>query len=255
LEELLKARSVTSGTPDTPGTPGTDPPAGGGRRRRAALSREAIIEAALNVGSAEGGSALTFSRLGKELGADPTAVYRHFRDKDELVLALTNRMVEESVDRIEDADPETTGWRDWLRLVALSIRTVYLERPAIAVLAATRTTATPAETTSVERIIAVLHHAGLPVVEAAELYRGLLDMTLAMTQCTAAWNLLPAEVQEQDARAWAVTYAMLPEEEFPHVRQSVPRLAELNRDDGAVFELVLDTFLDGVQARIDRRRS
>jgi AcrR family transcriptional regulator len=225
----------------------------GGRRRRAALSREAIIEAALAVGAAEGGSALTFSRLGKELGADPTAVYRHFRDKDELVLALTDRMVEEAVARVSDVDPNTVGWRQWFRLAALSVRTVYLERPAIAVLAATRTSATPAETTAVERMIAVLHEAGLPVVAAAEIYRGLLDLTLAMTQATAAFTLLPAEVQEQDAKAWAVTYAMLPESEFPHVRQSVPRLAELNRDDEAVFELVLDTFLDGVQARIERQ--
>ena len=228
------------------------PGPGGTRRRRAALTREAIIEAALNIGSTEGGSALTFSRLGKELGADPTAVYRHFRDKDELVLALTDRMVEESVRRIQDTDPETVDWRAWLRLVALSVRTVYLERPAIAVLAATRTAATPAETTSVERIITVLHKAGLPVIAAAEVYRGLLDTTLSMTQCTAAWNLLPTEVQEQDTRAWAVTYAMLPEEEFPLLRQSVPRLAELNRDDGAVFESVLDIFLDGVQARIEQ---
>jgi AcrR family transcriptional regulator len=245
----LKASAASpAGAADTAATTGSG---AGGRRRRAALSRAAIIEAALTIGAAEGGSALTFSRLGKELGADPTAVYRHFRDKDELVLALTNRMVEESVDRIKDADPETTGWRGWLRLVALSIRTVYLERPAIAVLAATRTSATPVETTSVERIIAVLHRAGLPVIEAAEVYRGLLDMTLAMTQCTASWTLLPAEVQEQDAKAWTVTYAMLPEAEFPHVHESVPRLAELNRDDGAVFELVLDLFLDGVQTRID----
>ncbi|WP_194924670.1 TetR/AcrR family transcriptional regulator [Catenulispora pinisilvae] len=226
--------------------------AAGGRRRRATLSREAIIEAALSVGSSEGGSALTFSRLGKELGADPTAVYRHFRDKDELVLALTNRMVEESVKRVQGVDPARVGWREWLRRVASSVRAVYLERPAVAVLAATRTTATPAETASVERLIAVLHHAGLGVVEAAEIYRGLLDLTLGMTQATAAFALLPAEVQEQDVKAWTVTYAMLPESEFPHVRQSVPRLAELNRDDDAVFELVLDTFLDGVQARIDR---
>jgi len=229
-----------------------DSAAAGGRRRRAALSREAIIEAALNIGSSEGGSALTFSRLGKELGADPTAVYRHFRDKDELVLALTDRMVEESVKRVEDVDPEQVGWREWLRRVAVAVRAVYLERPAVAVLAATRTTASPAETASVERLIAVLHRTGLGVIEAAEIYRGLLDLTLAMAQATAAFTLLPAEVQEQDATAWTVTYATLSESEFPHVRRSVPRLAELNRDDGAVFELVLDTFLDGVQTRVDR---
>ena len=53
-------------------------------------------------------------------------------------------------------------------------------------------------------------------------------------------------------QAWTVTYATLPEAEFPLLRQSVPRLAELNRDDSAVFTLTIATFLDGVQERIER---
>ena len=80
-----------SESPDSAGSTGSTGSRKGGGRRRVALSREVIIEAALNIGSKEGGSALTFSRLGKELGADPTSVYRHFRDKDELVVALTDR--------------------------------------------------------------------------------------------------------------------------------------------------------------------
>ena len=221
-------------------------------RRRAALSRDVIIEAALSIGSKEGGSALTFSRLGKELGADPTAVYRHFRDKDELVVALTDRMVSESVERVRDVSPEDVGWREWLRQITHSIRSVYLDRPAIAVLAASRTAASVSETTSVERIISVLHGAGLPVVEAAEVYRALVDLTLAFTQYSAAWSLLDLEYQARDEAAWTVTYATLPEDRFPLLHESAPRLAELNRDDTAVFEFTLGTFLDGVEMRIAR---
>jgi len=221
-------------------------------RRRAALSREVIIEAALSIGSKEGGSALTFSRLGKELGADPTAVYRHFRDKDELVVALTDRMVSESVDRVRDVSPDEVGWREWLRQVMHSIRSVYLDRPAIAILAASRTAASASETESVERIIEVLHGAGLPVLQAAEVYRALVDLALAFTQYSAAWSLLDPEYQERDEQAWTVTYATLPEERFPLLRQSATRLVELNRDDKAVFEFALGIFLDGVEARIAR---
>lgn len=36
------------------------------------------------------------------------------------------------------------------------------------------------------------------------------------------------------------------------LNQSVPRLAELNQNDSAVFTLTIATFFDGVQARIDR---
>ncbi len=225
-------------------------------RRRVTLTRESILEAALRLCSPEGGGQLTFSRLGKELGADPTAVYRHFRDKDELVLALTDLVIQEGIELARQTLPDgpSDDWRAFLAVTARSVRTSHLARPALAVLAAARTTASPAETHSVEQLISVLHRAGLPVVEAAECYRALLDMTLAMTQYTAAFSILDRQAQEQDEAAWAVKYGMLPEDEFPLLHRSAPRLTELFRDDDTVFALVLDTFLDGVAVRIERAR-
>ncbi|MBF9070137.1 TetR/AcrR family transcriptional regulator [Streptacidiphilus fuscans] len=225
-------------------------------KRRVALTRESILEAALRLCSPEGGGQLTFSRLGKELGADPTAVYRHFRDKDELVLALTDLTIQEGIDLARAALPDgpSDDWRAWLTVTSESVRASYLARPALAVLAAARTTASPAETHSVELLISVLHRAGLGVVEAAECYRSLLDLTLAMTQYTAAFSSLDPATQAKDEAAWAVKYATLPEEEFPLLHRSAPRLTELFRDDAEVFRMTLATFLDGVAARIERAR-
>lgn len=223
-------------------------------KRRVALTRESILEAALRLCSPEGGGQLTFSRLGKELGADPTAVYRHFRDKDDLVLALTELTVAEGVElaRATLPDGPTDDWRGWLTVTAESIRASYLARPVVAVLAAARTTASPAETSSLEQLISVLHRAGLPVVEAAECGRQLVDLTLAMTQYTAAFASLGPAVQAKDEAAWAVKYAMLPEAEFPLLHHSAPRLTELFRDDTEVFRMILATFLDGIAVRLER---
>ena len=223
-------------------------------RRRVTLTREAIVEAAIRLCSPEGGGVLTFSRLGRELGADPTAVYRHFRDKDELILAMTTVMVEEAVALASVGALGPDRWRESLAASARAVRAVYLERPALAVLAAIRTTASTAETASVEQIIGVLHGAGLPVVEAAECYRMLLDLTLAMTQASAAFLVLDEESQAKDDAAWSVQYGLLPEARFPLLHRSAARLTELFRDDAQVFELVLGTFLDGVALKIERAR-
>ncbi|MEZ0066227.1 AcrR family transcriptional regulator [Streptacidiphilus sp. MAP12-20] len=225
-------------------------------KRRVALTRESILEAALRLCSPEGGGQLTFSRLGKELGADPTAVYRHFRDKDELVLALTDLVIRENAKLARAQLPEGSSddWRTWLTVTAESVRTAYLARPALAVLAAARTTASPAETSGVEEVIAVLHRAGLPVLEAAEYYRQLLDLTLALTQYSAAFTCLGPDIHAKDEAAWAVKYGMLPEEEFPLLHQSAQRLTELYRDDTEVFRMTLETFLDGLAVRIDRAK-
>ena len=225
---------------------------GAGAKRRITLSREAILDAAMHLCSPEGGGVLTFSRLGKELGADPTAVYRHFRDKDDLVLALTEKLIDEALTVIAGSGLSHDQWREWLTLVARTVRAVHLARPALAVLGANRTTASPAETRSVEEIIAVLHRAGLPPVQAAECYRMLLDLTLSFVQSTAAFQILAPEAQAKDDAAWSVKYGLLPAERYPMLHLGSARLTELFRNDDEVFELVLETFLDGVALKIER---
>ncbi len=228
--------------------------AAGTPRRRAALTREAIIEAALYLSSPEGGGSLTFARLGQRLGADPTAVYRHFRDKDELVLALTDVLIDEAIELAAREGHPNDAWRESLTAMAMAIRRVHLARPALAALCAVRTTASPSETESVERVIGLLHSAGLPVIDAAECYRMLLDLTLAFVQVAATWLMLDPAAQAKDDAAWAVKYGLLPADRFPLVHQSSARLTELFRDDDKVFELVLATFLDGVAHRIEEHR-
>ena len=64
---------------------------------RKSLSRELILEAALGIVGTDDMNELTMSRLGRALDADPSAVYRHFRNKDELLLAMADVMLEEVV--------------------------------------------------------------------------------------------------------------------------------------------------------------
>ena len=53
------------------------------QRVRPQLDVATILEAALRLSGAGNPEPLTVRSLGNELGADPTAIYRHFRDKDE----------------------------------------------------------------------------------------------------------------------------------------------------------------------------
>ena len=52
------------------------------RRPRGSLNQAVIVAAALKVTDADGIGSLTFEALGRELRAHPTAIYRHFREKD-----------------------------------------------------------------------------------------------------------------------------------------------------------------------------
>ncbi|MEF3113762.1 TetR/AcrR family transcriptional regulator [Streptomyces chrestomyceticus] len=63
------------------------------RGRPARLSRERVIEAALDIVSRQGSQALTMRRVAEALGSAPMSIYRHVRDKDELLVLLLDRIV------------------------------------------------------------------------------------------------------------------------------------------------------------------
>jgi AcrR family transcriptional regulator len=81
------------------------------------LSRERIIDTAVGVLEQDGWDALSMRRLAQELDVWPMAVYRYFRDKDELVDAL----VDHAAGRMElhGADGH---WRERLRGLVESAR-------------------------------------------------------------------------------------------------------------------------------------
>src|SRR6478736_6005412 len=84
-------------------------------RPRPQLDRESILDAGIKLAASGRADAVSVRRLGAELGADPTAIYRYFRDKDELVLALLDRLLAQ-VDEVSD---KSGDWRVRLRSSAL----------------------------------------------------------------------------------------------------------------------------------------
>ncbi|HXM56937.1 MAG TPA: TetR/AcrR family transcriptional regulator C-terminal domain-containing protein [Candidatus Dormibacteraeota bacterium] len=74
--------------------PGTSvEPRGPGRPAR--LSWEAVVTAAEAIVARDGIEALTMRRVARELRSSPMAIYRHVRDKDELLVLLLDRLVEQ----------------------------------------------------------------------------------------------------------------------------------------------------------------
>jgi TetR/AcrR family transcriptional regulator, tetracycline repressor protein len=65
----------------------------GRRSPRGTLSRERILDAALQLIDAHGIEAFSMRRLGAQLGVDPMAVYHHVGAKRAIVLALVERVV------------------------------------------------------------------------------------------------------------------------------------------------------------------
>lgn len=63
------------------------------RTPRGTLSRQVLLDSAREIVDIGGVNALSMRALGARLGVDPTAIYRHFQNKNELLDALADLMI------------------------------------------------------------------------------------------------------------------------------------------------------------------
>ena len=214
----------------------------GRRLRRGSLTPEMIVSASLRLLDAEGSAGFSLPKLGKALGADPTAVYRHFASKDDLVLAIADRLIEEALDGMV-VQP---CWLDTIREVARRLRATYCAHPGAAALSASRTTQRPAEMRAVDMLIGAVLEAGFEGVEAATTYRALGDFALSWAGGEAAFLALDPTQQRGDRAAWTRAYLAVNRAEHPHIWQVRDGLADVT-DDG-IFETILTLVVEGLHA-------
>src|SRR2546429_7456493 len=93
--------------------------------RRGTLTPDLIVEESLRLLDADGVAGFSMPKLGRALGADPTAVYRHFASKDDLVLAIADRLIAEATDGLRPSE----CWVETLIDAARRLRRTYRAHP------------------------------------------------------------------------------------------------------------------------------
>ena len=86
------------------------------------------MSAALEFVDEHGMEPLTMRALGERMGVDPTAVYRHYPNKEDLVLAVCDKVLGCIIDRI---GPPIESPRENTLHIAMVTRSVYREHPHI----------------------------------------------------------------------------------------------------------------------------
>ena len=214
------------------------------RRRRptkqgVVLDEQMIVDTALRMVREHGAAGLSARRLGLALGADASAVYRYFRNMDELTLALADELM-----RLVLADFEATGdWREDLYWLGMRIHRVYIEHPQAAVLTASRVSGRANELAGDEVILAALRRAGFPDRVAVRIYHVFIDQVLAFAALDALSLVLPAPALESDQRMWEVTYEHLSARTHPNLAATATLLADRMNDSAypAALTMVLDS--------------
>jgi AcrR family transcriptional regulator len=200
-------------------------------RGRPGLTREAIVARALEIGTAEGLEAVSLRRLAQELGVTPMALYRHVRDKQDLINAMTE-VVLEGIDATVGFRPGMT-WTERLRLAIDNYKEQLNARPLALPLSIAYTGDGPPSFWKVlEDLLAILLDAGFGRREALVLIRmlsGLLAGYLLLLQQGAPPDATWLDAPQLDLlrRRFALAQMSLPRDEFPNLVESAEDTAEV----------------------------
>ncbi len=203
---------------------------------RPQLDRDVIVSAALELAAA--GEAITFRSLGTALRSDPTAVYRHFRDKEELMQAVVDRLIILSQEQL---DPEAP-WREQLYDGAVATMDVFAAHPHVGVESSTIATGGPGELAAINWILTQLGRAGLDKEQAVRFYAAYSSYVLA-----GAAALSRQALNEDDTAArWVGDLRAVDAARLPALSAVIPELVALSDRD--VFLTGVEVFLDSVEA-------
>ena len=135
-------------------------------RHKDALTRAKVITAAVKIADGDGLEALSLRRLATELGVTPMSLYKHVKDKHEILAEIRNRLLAE----IElPPHGDGPGWPQEMRDVLLATLGPLRRHPAIAPLALSGLLDGEAGLELCERLLSLLLQAGFGPEQAAQL--------------------------------------------------------------------------------------
>ncbi len=215
----------------------------GRRTRRAGLTRETVLRAALQIADAEGIDALSFRRLAAHFDVTPMALYRYVASKEALLDGLGDLVLAE----LELPETAKGDWRGQLVAVARSFRACLLAHPAAVAIFLTRPLVTPAATRAADALLGLLRRGGFAPEQAALLYQLLARFLFALVSLEVASGAGGSEDERRRRmRVARIALESLPVDEYPYLVEAAPYLTA-QREPDAAFEAGLELLVAGLE--------
>ncbi|WP_375386291.1 TetR/AcrR family transcriptional regulator [uncultured Microbacterium sp.] len=201
------------------------------------LDLETIVAAGLEIAARPGAKTLSVRELGAHLKADPTAIYRHVDNKDDLIRLLIDRLIGLSADRIT---VPPSDWKAYLRESATGTLDVFLRYPAIGSQATHLSSKGSQELRQMEGILAAFEAAGLDERQVVRYY-GIWSIYALSFSAGAAQDRMHS-VDPQSETLWVDRDLDVDASQYPRVHSARDELNTLT--DVAAY-------LDGVELIIE----
>jgi AcrR family transcriptional regulator len=211
-------------------------------RRADALSKNRIVEAAIEILDTGGESALTFRALAARLATGSGAIYWHVAGKDELLAATTDDVIA----RVMTGVASGTDPQEAIRAIALGVFDAIDAHPWLGTLLSQEPWQ-PAVLQVLESVGAQLPALGVPERAQFNCASALVNYILGLAGQYAAGARLLARDTDRSAflAAVAARWTQLDPAEHPFMRQVATQLPE--HDDREQFLAGIDLILAGIR--------
>ncbi|TYB71088.1 TetR/AcrR family transcriptional regulator [Nonomuraea sp. PA05] len=218
-------------------------------RRADALSRERIVEAAIELLDDGGESGLTFRRLAAHLKTGPGAIYHHVANKSELLTAATGTVLASTTGAAGSSD----AGEEPVRALALAVFDAIDAHPWVGT-QLSRTPSQPAMLRIFECVGQQVRALGVPAGAGFTAASALLNYILGVGGLNAAnaRAMEPGADRTAFLTTVSVAWASLDPGEYPFIRGVAGQLRD--HDDREQFLAGVDLILDGIRALGRRAR-
>ena len=207
--------------------------------RRARLSPEKIVDAALALLDREGESGFSMRKLAGEMGVDPMAIYHHHAGRDALMHAVLQAFMRD----FEMPGP-SGDWRADIRALCQALRRLARRHPGAFRVYELYERWIPAEHGVHEAFHRTLLEAGFPGPTVVRAVRLLLTYTEAF-----AVDEITGWIEPMDEEERAELAASLTHEDHPGMSGLIDQIATPDTD--ADFAFGLDVLIRGLEAELD----
>jgi AcrR family transcriptional regulator len=202
------------------------------------LTRQRVVEAALELIDEEGAEALSMRKLGRRLGVEGMALYTHVRGKPDLLDAVGTRVADALDTDFDDSLP----WQERIRRGVVAWAELQEAHPRAFPLVYRAGLQTDAVSLLTEELLDALRTAGFDAAGAALAYETIVVFVDGALLGRGAWT-------DDDLRsAWQQGGAWADRRRFPRFAEIAPHAARLRWSE--LLDSGLALLLDGLEARL-----
>ncbi|WP_433411334.1 TetR/AcrR family transcriptional regulator [Microtetraspora malaysiensis] len=214
-----------------------------GRRR---WSTEEILDTAAELLRTSDAESFSVRKLAAALGTDSSSLYRHFRNKTELLRAVADRVLLSAMDGYH---PEG-DWKQRITTLALRLRESFGEQPQLAAIWGRYASGGTGSRLVMEELLQALRASGLPDAEIPARYHRIVILIAALISSEAGFGAITPKEHEQGMEQFRVAVLGADPERFPALAHFARDIRPLGADRRASFEEILAAQLAHLEAQI-----